>query len=116
MRRQPAYSIRAKGTAVPQSKAGYMAAIFTCSSQTKETALQTGERPYMFVAVAEVQHRGHKTIFGGALVHLMRTLPVPLHPQSLVGHDPQTVHCPRAPLVCRALEPASRALVILRHA
>jgi len=28
-------------------KAGYMAAIVTCSTTTKERALQTGERPYM---------------------------------------------------------------------
>jgi len=32
---------------IPQPKAGYMAAIFTCPVNTKETALQPGERPYM---------------------------------------------------------------------
>src|SRR5437867_11075546 len=47
MRRQPADSIRARGMHIPQPKAGYMAAIFTCPVNTKETALQPGERPYM---------------------------------------------------------------------
>src|SRR5437870_8870326 len=47
MRRQPADSIRARGMHIPQPKAGYMAAIFTCQVNTKETAVQTGERPYM---------------------------------------------------------------------
>jgi hypothetical protein len=47
MRPQPADSIKARGSAVPQLKAEYMAAIVTCLTTTKERALQTGERPYM---------------------------------------------------------------------
>ena len=56
---------------IPQPKAGYMAAIFTCPVNTKETALQPGERPYMV--------RSH--VFGHQVFVFMIFLTRPLRDQ-----------------------------------